>query len=168
MTHGVTSATSWGFEQWHAKSVREEHPSLPRAVTKQLSWLNKSQFRFEICQDPLVLRSSLGYPAGLWQGRRQRGQREREKTAFCSNYISLFLLLLDKRRRKMQNVTLKCSSCLSRKTVGSTKTSVDCRMTKEHACSGKCPLIRFSSRARWSQRCNQTCQICITCAISRN
>lgn len=35
-TQGVTSPMSWGFWQWQAKSVRDEHPSLVRAVTKQL------------------------------------------------------------------------------------------------------------------------------------
>lgn len=37
-TQGVMVLTSWGFWQWQAKSVRDEQPSVVRAVTKQLSW----------------------------------------------------------------------------------------------------------------------------------
>jgi hypothetical protein len=36
-TQGVMVETSWGFWQWQAKSVRDEQPSVVRAVTKQLS-----------------------------------------------------------------------------------------------------------------------------------
>jgi hypothetical protein len=36
-TQGVMVLTSWGFWQWQAKSVRDEQPSVVRAVTKQLS-----------------------------------------------------------------------------------------------------------------------------------
>lgn len=41
-TQGVMSPTSWGFWQWQAKSVRDEQPSVVRAVTKQLSWREQS------------------------------------------------------------------------------------------------------------------------------
>lgn len=35
-TQGVICWGSSGFEQWQAKSVREEHPSLVKALRKQL------------------------------------------------------------------------------------------------------------------------------------
>lgn len=38
-TQGPTVATSPGFAQWQAKSVRDEQPSLVKAETKQLSWI---------------------------------------------------------------------------------------------------------------------------------
>jgi hypothetical protein len=34
-TQGVIFETSSGFWQWHAKSVKDEHPSAERAETKQ-------------------------------------------------------------------------------------------------------------------------------------
>lgn len=36
-TQGVISSVRPGTLQWHSKSVREEQPSLPSVVTKQLS-----------------------------------------------------------------------------------------------------------------------------------
>lgn len=64
-TQGVTSPMSWGFWQWQAKSVRDEHPSLVRAVTKQLSWLSKGQYKSRSSSRFAWLTEQLG-TSGSW------------------------------------------------------------------------------------------------------
>lgn len=47
-TQGVISSVRPGTLQWHSKSVREEQPSLPSVVTKQLSeQLGRSEMSWE-------------------------------------------------------------------------------------------------------------------------